>query len=70
MVGRDTAVLGLTGAPTKAPAPVTAHENYSISYCRLKHKNINKQLKAVSLLIFMTHDISIYSSNFLISLLA
>ena len=45
MVGRDTAVLGLTRAPTKAPAPVTAHENYSISYCRLKHKNINKMYK-------------------------
>ena len=34
MVGRGTVVLGLTGAPTKAPAPDTAGKNYSISYCR------------------------------------
>ena len=34
MIERSTAVLGLTGATTKAPAPDTACDNNSISYCR------------------------------------
>ena len=43
MVGRGTAVLGLTEAPTKAPAPDTARENLALlTAVALKHKNINK----------------------------